>query len=156
TNGNAHISASENTDYLFEMTADYSKSINNHNLNGLIGYSFQDFNFNTLEAGNQDFLIDGFSYNNLAAGAFSKPQVGSSAGKSQMASFFGRVNYNYSYKYYITATLRSDGASNLANGYQWGYFPSVALAWNMAEEGFFEPLNDKINQLKLRVSYGET
>lgn len=156
TNGSAHISATERTDYLLEMTADYSKSINKHNLNGLIGYSFQDFNFNALEAGNQDFLIDGFSYNNLGAGAFSKPQVGSSAGKSQMASFFGRVNYNYNYKYYITATLRTDGASNLAKGNQWGYFPSVALAWNIAEERFFEPLYDKINQLKFRVSYGET
>lgn len=156
TNGGAFISSAERSDYLFETTADYGKVFKKNSLNLMAGYSFQDFNWNGLEAGNQDFLIDGFLYNNLNAGAFQRPRVGSSAGKSQMASFFGRVNYNYDEKYYLTATLRADAASNLAKGHQWGYFPSVALAWNMSNETFFEPLTDVVSQLKLRVSYGET
>ncbi|MDR3268745.1 MAG: TonB-dependent receptor [Tannerella sp.] len=156
TNGQASIASGERSDYLFEMTADYSKTIRKHNLNALAGYSFQDFNWEGVEAGNQDFLIDGFLYNNLGAGAFEKPSVASWAGKSQMASFFGRVNYNYDYRYYLTATLRADGASNLAEGHQWGYFPSVALAWNVNNESFFEPLKDVFSQVKLRASYGET
>lgn len=156
TNGGAFISSSEKADYLFEATADYSKVIQKSNFNLLGGYSFQDFNWNGLEAGNQDFLIDGFLYNNLNAGAFQRPRVGSSAGKSQMASFFGRASYSYNDKYYLTATLRADAASNLAEGHQWGYFPSVALAWNISNEAFFEPLLGTVSQLKLRTGYGET
>jgi TonB-linked SusC/RagA family outer membrane protein len=156
TNGGANIASSEREDYLVELTADYSKRIQHHTFNGLAGYSFQDFNKSGLEAGNQDFLIDGFSYNNLGAGAFQRPKVGSSASKSQMASFFGRLNYNYNEKYYLTATVRADGASNLAKGYRWGYFPSIALAWNISNETFFESLRKPVSQLKLRLSYGET
>jgi TonB-linked SusC/RagA family outer membrane protein len=156
TNGQAYISTNERSDYLLELTADYNKTIEKHSLNALAGYSFQDFNWEGVEAGNQDFLIDGFLYNNLGAGAYAKPTVSSWAGKSQMASFFGRINYNYDYKYYLTATLRADGASNLAEGHQWGYFPSVAVAWNINSESFFEPLKETITLLKLRASYGET
>lgn len=156
TNGGAFISSAERADYLFELTADYRKTIQKHSMNLLGGYSFQDFNWNGVEAGNQDFLIDGFLYNNLNAGAFQRPTVGSSAGKSQMASFFGRVNYNYGDRYYLTATLRADAASNLAKGHQWGYFPSVALAWNVDSESFFQPLRPIVSQLKIRASYGET
>lgn len=155
-NGGAYISSNERADYLIELTADYRKTIQKHNVNALAGYSFQDFNWSGVDAGNQNFLIDGFLYNNLGAGAFQKPAVASSAGKSQMASFFGRINYNYGSRYYFTATLRADEASNLAAGHQWGTFPSVALAWNIGREDFFRPLQDAVSQLKLRVSYGQT
>ncbi len=156
TNGGAFISSAEQADYLFELTADYRKAIQKHSMNLLGGYSFQDFNWNGVEAGNQDFLIDGFLFNNLNAGAFQRPTVRSSAGKSQMASFFGRINYNYGDRYYLTATLRADAASNLAKGHQWGYFPSVALAWNVDNESFFLPLRTVMSQFKIRASYGET
>ncbi|MBX2922407.1 MAG: TonB-dependent receptor [Chitinophagaceae bacterium] len=155
-NGGAYISSNERADYLVELTADYRKTFQKHNLNALAGYSFQDFNWSGVDAGNQNFLIDGFLYNNLGAGAFQKPTVSSSAGKNQMASFFGRINYNYDSRYYFTATLRADEASNLAAGHQWGSFPSIALAWNISKENFFRPMQDMVSQLKLRVSYGET
>ena len=71
----------------------------------LVGYSFQRFTDESLSAGNSQFLIDGFLYNNLGAGAYPKPSVGSSASKDEMASFFGRVNYSFKDRYLLTAQL---------------------------------------------------
>lgn len=156
--GRADIGQYDRSDYLLELTANYAKRFGNHNLNALVGYSFQRFTSKYLNAGNQGFLTDAFLFNNLGAGTYEKPWVGSSASKSEMASFFGRVNYTYKDRYLLTATLRADGASNFAKNNRWGYFPSVALGWRFTEENFARSLNlDKVlSNGKLRLSYGQT
>lgn len=73
-----------------------------------------------------------------------------------LQSFYGRLNYTLLDRYMLTATLRADGSSRFAKGHKWGTFPSVAAAYNIAREGFFKPLENTINDLKLRVSYGVT
>ncbi len=155
-NGQANIAQYDKSDYLMELTANYTKQFGEHNLTALVGYSFQRFTDEALSASNSDFLIDGFLYNNLGAGAFEKPGVGSSASKSEMASFFGRVNYSYKDRYLLTATLRADGASNFAPNNRWGYFPSVSVGWRFTEEEFLEPLTSVLSNGKLRLSYGQT
>lgn len=156
TGGQANIAQYDKSDYLMELTANYSKRFGDHNLNALVGYSFQRFTDESLSAGNSQFLIDGFLYNNLGAGAYPKPSVGSSASKSEMASFFGRINYSYKDRYLLTATMRADGASNFAKNNRWGYFPSVALGWRFTEEEFMQPLTSVVSSGKLRVSFGQT
>lgn len=59
----------------------------------------------------------------------STPAVNSSKGENKLMSYFGRINYNYDSRYYITATMRADGSSKFARGNRWGYFPSGSLAW---------------------------
>ena len=71
-----------------------------------------------------------------------------------MLSFFARANYDYKGRYYITATFRADGSSRFAKGNQWGFFPSVAVAWRIVDEPFMEPAQDVLSNLKLRLSYG--
>ena len=73
-----------------------------------------------MSAGNQDFINDSFLYNNLGAGNYSRPPVGSYASVSSLSSYFGRFNYSWKEKYLLTATIRADGASNFATGHQWG------------------------------------
>lgn len=154
--GQADIAQYDKSDYLMELTANYTKRLGDHNFSALVGYSFQRFTDESLSGGNSQFLIDGFLYNNLGAGAYPKPSVGSSASKDEMASFFGRVNYSYKDRYLLTATLRADGASNFAKNNRWGYFPSVALGWRFTEEEFIKPLASVLSNGKLRVSYGQT
>lgn len=154
--GQADIAQYDKSDYLMELTANYSKTIGDHRIGALVGYSFQRFTDESLSAGNSQFLIDGFLYNNLGAGAYPKPSVGSFASKNEMASFFGRLNYSYKDKYLLTATLRADGASNFAENHRWGYFPSVALGWRFTEEEFLQPLTSFLSNGKLRLSYGQT
>jgi TonB-linked SusC/RagA family outer membrane protein len=156
TNGLAAIRESDNIDYLMDLTATYSKEISGHSFTALAGYSWQQFNGEGFNAGNQDFLLDVFLYNNLAAGGYAKPTVGSSAGKSALGSYFGRLNYSYLGKYLLTATIRADGDSNFNPDYRWGYFPSVSLGWRFSDEAFMSSLSSVLSNGKLRFSYGET
>ena len=93
--GIANILQRDNIDYLMELTANYTKDFGNHSLTALVGYSYQQFNQESVYAGNEDFSTDGFLYNNLQAGAGTKPYVNSSARKSALGSYFARANYSY-------------------------------------------------------------
>lgn len=73
-----------------------------------------------------------------------------------LLSYYGRVNYTLLDRYMLTATVRRDASSRFKDGKRWGTFPSVALAYNIAREGFFEKASNVINDLKLRASYGVT
>ncbi len=72
-----------------------------------------------------------------------------------LASFFGRLGYNYKDKYLLSATFRADGSSKFPKKNHWGYFPSAALAWRLTEEPFMKPFSNWLSNLKLRISYGE-
>jgi TonB-linked SusC/RagA family outer membrane protein len=155
-NGQADISQRDDTDYLMDITATYSKVINNHSFTALAGYSYQQFNWEGFNAGNNDFILDVFLYNNLGAGAYAKPRVGSYGGKSSLGSYFGRLNYSFMGKYLLTATLRADGASNFDPDYRWGYFPSASLGWRFSDEAFMSSLSSVLSNGKLRAGYGQT
>ncbi len=75
--------------------------------------------------------------------------------ESYLVSFFGRLNYILMDRYLITFTLRDDGSSKFAKENRWGLFPSLALAWDIKEEGFLKNSN-LFNSLKLRLGYGIT
>ncbi|MDR1155778.1 MAG: TonB-dependent receptor [Bacteroidales bacterium] len=72
-----------------------------------------------------------------------------------LASFMGRLNYNFKQRYYATVSMRYDGASRLADGHKWVAFPAVALAWRINEESFLKDIN-AVNNLKLRIGYGSS
>ena len=72
-----------------------------------------------------------------------------------LASFMGRVNYNFNSRYYATVSMRYDGSSRLAEGHKWVAFPAFSLAWRMNEESWLKNF-DKLDNLKLRFGYGVT
>ena len=73
----------------------------------------------------------------------------------RIASFFGRVTYDYKRRYLFTAVARYDGISRLSDN-RWGFFPGVSAGWNIHEEAFFHdsPLGNVVSTLKPRISYG--
>lgn len=73
-----------------------------------------------------------------------------------LVSFYGRLNYTFMDRYLLTATVREDGSSRFAKDNRWGLFPSVALAWRISKENFFQPIRHVMNDLKIRASYGVT
>lgn len=73
----------------------------------------------------------------------------------RLLSYLGRVRYGYLDRYLLEATLRADGASVFSENNKWGFFPAVSLAWKMHNEPFMQSL-DAVNEMKLRVSYGNT
>ena len=68
--------------------------------------------------------------------------------------FAGRLSYDYDNRYMFEVNAGYNGSENFAKGHKWGFFPSVAVGWNVSQENFFEPLKDVISNLKLRASYG--
>ncbi|WP_405379978.1 SusC/RagA family TonB-linked outer membrane protein [Maribacter sp. LLG6340-A2] len=70
-----------------------------------------------------------------------------------LASFMGRVNYDFDGKYLFQASLRADGSSRLAPGNQWKYFPGVSAGWRIDQEDFL--METQVSEMKLRASYGE-
>ncbi|WBL21287.1 SusC/RagA family TonB-linked outer membrane protein [Zunongwangia sp. HRR-M8] len=131
----------ESTNKLLDAYLTYDKDFNDKNNLKLVGgYSYQSFETHK------------FDYNSLREKDGLNPNTITKY-KSVLLSYFGRANYNYDDKYLVTATLRADASSKLNPDDRWGYFPSVALAWNISNENFFN--TEKINQLKLRIGYGE-
>lgn len=63
--------------------------------------------------------------------------------------------YSYDSKYMISATVRSDGSSRLAEGHKWHTYPAVSFGWNVKNESFMEGIS-WLDQLKIRAGYGET
>ena len=74
---------------------------------------------------------------------------------NSLVSYFGRLNYTLLDRYMLTATFRADGSSKFSKENHWGYFPSVALAWKINEEGFMKNVN-WWNEFKLRLGWGKT
>lgn len=154
--GQADINEFDKTDYLLDLTATFNKRFGQHNLTAMAGYSYQRFTAEFVNAQNQDFTIESFGYNNLGAGNFSKPGVASGRSSSELASFFGRVNYTFGDRYLLTATIRADGASNFSHHHRWGYFPSVSAGWRFSSEDFMSGSENWLSNGKLRLSWGQT
>lgn len=92
-------------------------------------------------------------YNLSTSGTLSS--FGTGLTETQMTSYMMRLNYGFMDRYLLTASMRWDGASQLAPGHKWASFPSMALAWRMDQENFMQGI-DWLSQLKLRFGYGVT
>ena len=133
-------------DMTLEAYADYTKEINKHSFGVMAGYSWQHF----------------YTESNSQSLTQPDPVAGSQATLSEfhnkseyfLVSFFGRANYNYDNRYMVTATVRWDGTSRFTNN-KWGFFPSVALGWNIKGESFLKD-SKAVSDLKLRLSWGQT
>ncbi|HWK03553.1 MAG TPA: TonB-dependent receptor [Puia sp.] len=155
--GSASIGETNAATQLIDYTLAYSKNIGDHQkINAVAGYSYQVNNDDKFSAGNNNFLTDQFSFNNLSAGANPHPSVGSDKSRQVWASYFARAIYSLYDKYTISASIRRDGSSIFAENKKYGYFPSVSAAWMVSEEPFFESIHPVVNNLKFRASYGTT
>ena len=157
-NGTANRSTYSNVENLLELTANYAKNIGEHHITLLGGYSWQDNTYEAFNVYNFDFPTDEYSYNRLEAGTALQrglATMGSTKNKWQLAGFFGRLNYAWKDRYILTASVRREGSSRFGENYQWGTFPAVSVAWNLANEEFMQPVSF-VSDLKLRGGFGVT
>ncbi|MFY0713775.1 TonB-dependent receptor [Seonamhaeicola sp. NFXS20] len=140
-NGSLTSYTQEATNKLFDAYLTYKKTFKDtHNINMVAGYSYQSFEYNDYSYDSED-EEDGNQYEFI------------DKSKNVLLSYFGRLNYDYDSRYLLTASLRADASSKLNPDDRWGFFPSLALAWNITNESFME--DSFFNNLKLRVGYGE-
>ncbi len=159
--GVAKRSVVENRKKILEQYLTY-KPLNNdvHSLTILGGHSWQqDETGDGFQTSNSRFVSDALGYNNLATGnlpAGAVPDYGNfGVSPLRLISFFSRVNYSLKDRYFLQASLRADGSSAFGANNQWGMFPAVSIAWNLANESFMQN-QSVVSDLKLRIGYGIT
>ncbi|MGO3306795.1 MAG: SusC/RagA family TonB-linked outer membrane protein, partial [Sphingobacterium sp.] len=147
------------TDRVVEWSLTYDRRWEDHSINAVGGYSYQDFNGQGFKGANSDFSVDGIREHDFASGSYlseGRAELGSWKNPwVKLAAFFGRVNYSYLDRYIITGTARYEGSSKFAPENRWGFFPGLSLGWRMSEESFMKDVSF-INDLKFRAGYGET
>ncbi len=152
--GDAEVENIQNFGYTLENILNYNTSIGDkHNIGVTLLQSIQSSREERFKSEVSNLPYEEQQFYNLGT-ASTKGPITSRLIESSLASFMGRVNYDFEGKYLFQASLRADGSSRLAPGSQWDYFPGVSAGWRVSEEAFMENSNF-ISDLKLRLSYGE-
>ena len=127
-----------------------------HNLNVVAMYSAEQTRYEQSGASAQEIPADYFQYYALDKATGQSNLTGYGYNQSGLMSWMGRVMYSYDNKYMISAAFRADASSRLAPGHKWHTYPAVSAGWNIAREDFMESTKNWLDNLKLRVGYGET
>jgi TonB-linked SusC/RagA family outer membrane protein len=148
-NGIGRSDKYNNLTWLWENTLDYKFIVGKHNFTALAGASIQKFQGNDSYIEGNDFPADTnvrtlWAANNITAGTTREEWA--------LASFFGRVTWDYLSKYYLTMSIRHDGSSKLAH--HWGTMPSFSAGWRVSSEEFMKNLTF-IDDLKIRGGWGK-
>ncbi len=136
---------------LIENTINYKGQVGQHKFDVLVGQMYQD---------TQSYVFSGYGegltepYHLQLANASSNQSTTGRQDQNTLASYLGRINYNYDDKYLVTATLRRDGSSRFSPKYRYGYFPSLALGWRLSNESFIN-LPEFVDDIKVRGSWGQ-
>ena len=157
----------ESSSFTLENTLSYIlPKLGKHSIDVLVGQSIErsnwssgmSMNFTVSEDNLNSLVRNGWDFN-IPSNYETKYMTGHSGYDNPMqgsiASFFGRVNWNYDEKYMATAILRADGSSNFARGKRWGYFPSFSAGWVITNENFMESTKGWLDFLKFRASWGQ-
>ncbi len=156
--GEAEIENGKSSNLQYESTINFLKSLNKHDIQSMIGYSFQEEQLNNSYMINSGFDTDIYGPHNISEGIAlgeGTAEMGSYKESSRLISFFGRLMYNYNKKYLFSASLRREGSSRFGENNKWGWFPAASIGWRINEENFMSKIN-KIDNLKLRVGFGVT
>ena len=140
-----------NSNTLLEFYANYNKEFGIHRVDVMAGYSWQ---HNYVKNRSLTYLNynRGEYHPSSAAEESRRPHTHK---EYFLVSFFGRLNYSINSKYLFTFTMREDATSRFSKDNRWGFFPSAAFAWNIAQENFLKD-SRTLSALKLRLGWGET
>ncbi|MGI6793336.1 SusC/RagA family TonB-linked outer membrane protein [Bacteroides sp. KG68] len=152
---NAFLGQTETRNYLNENTLTYVHNRKRHNTDALLGATFQKYTSYYSSITQEQITNESFGMSGIGKGS-AAPVVSASQGENAMVSYLGRVRYNYDAKYYLTASMRTDGSSKFAPKNRWGYFPSGSLAWAFGREEFITQALPWLSNGKLRASWGLT
>lgn len=139
--------------HLLENTLTYNTIINKHQIDGLLGVSWQGDNSRSVNTSGTGLANDDV-LNNIGD-ATSNINITSNRIQSGLESYFGRANYIYAGKYVLSVSARIDGSSKFASDNTYAFFPTVSGAWIVSDESFLKKAKF-LDELKLRGSFGLT
>ena len=138
------------SDFLLENYLTYDGKFGRHHLNAVAGMTFeQELTYNLSAWGNN--MPEPYY---LQIGNATDRDANSSQFEHVLASYIGRLTYDYDSRYLFQATVRRDGSSRLSTGNHWDWFPSASIGWRIDKEPFFNVDPQLVSLLKLRASYG--
>ncbi|WP_461634082.1 SusC/RagA family TonB-linked outer membrane protein [Labilibaculum euxinus] len=129
----------------------YTKRINKHSIKALAAHESYNYEYNYFYGSRVEQISDG---NSELINFVTTSNLKSYVINYKTESYFGQLSYDYDYKYFLSASYRTDGSSRFAKENRWGDFWSVGFGWRIDQEKFIKDLSF-INFLKLRGSYGE-
>ncbi|AOW10843.1 SusC/RagA family TonB-linked outer membrane protein [Flavobacterium gilvum] len=151
----AALNKEQTVSYTLDNLIFYNKTLGNHNFGVTLLASQMQYENETSAMSANDVKNPANKWNALTPSNVTLAGYSSGLVENALSSYMGRVNYGYADKYLVTASLRWDAASQLAEGNKGDYFPSTSLAWVLSKEKFLEDVK-WVNQLKLRAGYGVT
>lgn len=150
--GRASRTNTTTTSITLNQLLSYNQSFGNHSLDLLAGHENYDYTHEYLAALRQQQAFDGITeLRNFTTTS----SLDSYTDRDKIESYFGRVNYTYNNKFFLSGSLRTDGSSRFHKDVRWGKFWSVGAGWKLEQEPFLKNVS-WINELKLRSSYGGT
>ncbi len=157
--GRARLENEKWVDWTLEWIGNYFTTIDKHDIRVMGGYSYQEFNNRAFWAENADFPTDAVGYDDLGGGLWNNEEgrlgMDSWRSKEKTIAFFGRLNYSFDDTWLFMGSLRYEGNSKFGAENKWGLFPAASAAWRLSKLPAFEN-SAVVNDLKLRLSYGET
>jgi TonB-linked SusC/RagA family outer membrane protein len=153
----ASVSNTLTTNWAVENMLTYDRTFNKHNINVVALYSAEQTHYDRTHVAVRDLPADHFQYYDLSKAEGEVTITPNNQGyyESGLMSYMGRAMYSYDDRYMASVTFRADASSRLAKGHQWHSYPAVSLGWNLHKESFMQDFG-WLDQLKLRVGYGET
>lgn len=162
TNSSSKVWSEMNRGYTWQIenVLTYDKTIGKHSFNVVLGQSAERYTSRQVGGSAYDLI----EYNpdkanlNFTTGLASdgkRDVYGGAGDPHSLASYFGRLSYNYDERYMLQATVRRDGSSRFGSNNKWATFPSVSLGWNVINEAFMEKSRSWLANLKLRFSWGK-
>ena len=161
TRSSVHSTMNQQWTWQLENTLSYDKKIDKHSFNIVLGQSAKKTTGRYL-SGTRFLMIAedpakaNIDFTTGLAADGNQLVSGSAYSPSTLASYFGRISYNFDERYMFQATVRRDGSSNFGSNNKWATFPSFSLGWNLTNESFFQ--NNKpewLSSSKIRASWGK-
>ncbi len=156
-----------NTNWSVENTLTYDLPIiSGHKISAMVGQTFQStawsFNLagsNKVSYGEQLATLKGWDSawlsNFKVLNSTDVTLTGKPNDEEYLASWFGRLTWDWNETYMATVTMRYDGSSIFTDGKRWGFFPSVSAGWVVSNEPFMQSTKSWMDFFKLRASWGQ-
>jgi len=158
---NTYASLTQNygsgTSYQGNYQLNYARVFDKHRVSAFGGYEFRGSEGDFIQAYRRGYALESFDQISGGSSDINNQQTsGDITAQEGMGSWIGRLDYSFSNKYILGATIRRDGSYKFAPDQRWGNFPAVSAAWIVSKESFFDPLISVFSSLKIRGSWGVT
>ncbi len=150
--GSGSKSTNNNYSYTFNQILTWQHNFDKHHIEIMAGHENYQFQQKMAFASRSNFAVPGIQDLSIAT---TPDGSGSETNLQRIESYLSRANYDFDSKYYLSASFRRDGSSRFYQDARWGNFWSIGGAWRMSQENFMKDTRSWLDDLKLKISYGE-